>query len=155
MVLMAVFMALWATLAIAPETAIGRALHRLMVARPASTLTRLNRGHIVVVLVLLTVSLLLLWAAGGDGLKVIAMGTPETVTWLTTFEISAYVDALIAISAAATSVRLQGSPRRLIEAISTRLGFRKVRVRAIRNRRGQRSSPANDDDQPVPLRLAS
>ena len=150
-----IFAALGVTLRTWPETPVGRLLHRLMVEAPAARLARIPRRHLLIALALVSAGALLAWLGEGDGVRVLSMAAPETWAWLTTFEVSAYFDALAALAAASSAVRLQGIAARLPAAARRISRPSAGTARATRGRRRGIGLPANDDEDGLALALAS
>jgi hypothetical protein len=126
-----------------PETLLGRALHRPLVAWPAKKLAGLTRGR----LILLAGFGLLIWAAvaliGEEAVRLMSMAMPDTLAWLATFDLSVLVDGLVAAGLIASQARLG----RLGEGVRARLARRpRPRSRAPRVRRTRAPQPGNDDD---------
>ena len=136
-----VILALWATLRLAPHTPVGRFLHRVMVEAPAERLGRIHRRHILVALTLASLGALFAWFGEGDGVRVLGMAAPETWAWLSSVEVSVYVDALAALVAASSAVRVKAVIARL-PGVRRPAGTR----RTSRGRRSVAATPANDDE---------
>jgi hypothetical protein len=150
-----VFAAVWATLGIWPETPVGRFLHRLMVEAPAARLARVARRHALIAMALMSVGALLAWFGEGDGLRVLSMAAPETWAWLMTFEVGVYFDALAALVAASSAVRVKGIIARLPGAARRAPRPPAGAGRAKRSHRRSVGVPANDDEDRLALALAS
>lgn len=140
------FAAAWLTISLAAGMPIAELLQRIMVDTPARRLNRITRGHILTTAALLAFGGLLIWQLEGDGLRLLSLMAPEIGTWLTMFEISTWLDAVVAVVALSSTVRLRGW-RAWIVAVSTRRTPGKC-VRAQRSRKVRRSAD-NDDDGPV------
>ncbi|WP_146173328.1 hypothetical protein [Sphingomonas faeni] len=82
----------------------------------------------------------------GDGIRLLTLAAPDVAIWITTFEISAYVDILMALAAAASSLRVRGFTTRWLE-VFTRRPAAKAHKRAIRSRKKRSTNADNDDDR--------
>lgn len=145
-------LALWLALALAGDTPCGRALRRALVDWPASRLARITQLQVV------------LWVAvfGGIGLaqavlgheaaRGLAMALPEFAGWVTMVEVTAYLDALVALVTTASLARLSGV-KAWVRSIRP---VRRPRARTPRRRNagGARRMPANDDDPAPAFALA-
>lgn len=136
------FAAAWLTISLAGGTPIAELLQRIMVDTPARRLNRITRGHILTAAALLVFGGLLIWQLEGDGVRLLSMMAPEIGTWLAMFEISTWLDAVVAVVALSSTVRLRGW-RAWIVAVLTRRTPGK-HVRAHRSRKARR--PADNDD---------
>lgn len=136
---------LWLTMLVAGDTPSGRWLRRWMVEKPAARLSRISRMQVAVVLLLAAIGGGAFWLLGHDGLGLFGMALPELTGLLASVEVTAFIDAAIAMAFVATSVRWSAVVRQL----------RGGRPRAIRPRRRERPAPSNDDEDPARLRLAA
>ena len=131
----------------APDSLAGKALRRWLVDWPSERLSRLTRAQLICWLGLG----LALWAAvallGGDALRMMSMAMPETVAWLSMFDMSILADALVAAALIATQTRLRGVRTRLRAILSRRSA--RPRARAPRRRRTAALRPDNDEE-PAP-----
>ncbi len=141
MVIITLLFALWSITLIAPDTPIGRFLHRLLIEAPAAWLSRITRGHV----------LLAAGAgrcqrsarpgsSGGDGLGMLGMAAPEIGSWIAMFEVTTWIDvvAAIALASSVTRVRMVASQ---IRAILSRWVVRPGRERCGPARNGARYGP--------------
>ena len=146
-------MAIMATLALAKETPCGKALHRLVVEIPANALNRLSIGHLLLALAMLTLIGLVVRYGGTDGLQMIASSLPDLATWITTFEVGTYVDALAMLAAISVIARV-----RIIRAmVAPHLAALMPRRRSARprDRRSHRQSkPTSADCDEDSIRFA-
>ena len=153
---MAMLLVLWATLAVAKDTPIGRFLNRVMVELPAAALNRVTRGHILLAIVLVGLSGLIAWYGGADGVRMLSMAVPDAAGWLITFEVSAYLDVLAALAAASALVRLRSARDFLVMLLAPlmrRPATGEARPRCSRRR--PVIAPANDDEDGAGFALAS
>lgn len=138
----------------APDTFLGRVLHRALVEWPAEKLSRLTRGQAVCWLGFG----LALWAAvavlGGDAVRMVGMALPETAAWFAAFDVSMLADILVAAALVATQTRVSGMRARLQSAL-TRAGRRSPRPRAPRRRRTIGPKPDNDEEPAPRFALAA
>ncbi len=151
-----VFLMCWATLMVASDTPIGRFLTRFMVDLPAAAANRLIRGNIVLAMIVFMLVILHLHVGDGDPVRMVSLMAPDVAVWLTSFEISALVEASAAFAAAWTAMR-RGNVSNIFSVLSHRLGQRSTRNNK-RARRGQRPSgmpAANDDEDGAGFALAS
>lgn len=130
---------LWSLLLAAHGTPVGRFLNTWMVEAPARRLSRVYRGHIVLALALAAASAFLLWFLEGEGIRLLAMSAPEIGTWVAAFEVTTYLDVVIALGAASSMLRV----RSLAAFVAARTPSRAPRPRRVRP---QRKAPANDDE---------
>ena len=144
MTLIGWFLGCWAMLLIGPDTAIGHLLHRIMVALPCRLLSRITRGQVLLVLLLLVCIVATIALLADDGRMLVAMGLPEAMGVATAIDLSALLDlAAVAVMASGT-VRLRALRHR-IAARTTRPTPRRRRPRIVRP-----DTPAtNDDDRPA------
>lgn len=129
-----------------PDLPIARWLHALMITPASNALAALSAGHWLVFLGLVTLAGLAAWA-GPDAIIMLALGSPELAAGLMTFEVAAYLDAAVAVIAAAGAMR----------GITLRQWIARIpRPRATRSRPARRPAPtaANDDDPAPALRVA-
>ena len=155
MTMTVVFLALWATLMVAGDTPIGRFLHRAMVELPATALNRITRGHVLPAIVVIGLGSLIAWYGQADGVRMLSMAVPDATAWLTSFEVSAYLDVLAALAATSMLMPLR-SARDLGSAIFAPLMKRAStgdsRPRCSRHRAAP--APANDDEDGAGFALA-
>ncbi|WP_159103461.1 hypothetical protein [Asaia prunellae] len=104
---MAVLLTVWALMAVSGETPTGRFLHRLMVVMPAAALNRINRLRMLVAIAVTGLCAALVWYGQGDGIRVAASILPDTVIWLTTFEVSTYLDVMMMLATASALTRFR------------------------------------------------
>ena len=156
MAVAAIFLLLWATLTVAEGTPIGAFLQRVMVELPAAILERVTRGHILLALVMIVLVGLAVCFGEGDGVRMLSMAAPDIAAWLTTFEISAYLDVAASLVAVASAMRVKNVRDRVVTALalpSRRPAQGETRPRCSRRR--AQIVPANDDEDGAPLALAS
>jgi len=132
-----------ATLLFARETPLGQWLHKVLVQHIADGLGRITSGHWICAAAVLLVIGLLYWLAKADGLMFASMSAPDAAIWFSTFEISTYADALIAVAMASAPLRMK--------AVRLHLGGRLTaitsRLRRQRKRHAKTPSAANDDEE--------
>lgn len=151
--LIGIWLAMWA----AGTTPTGRWMRRMLVEAPAAWLakwTRLQAFLFASALVIVTLAILLLDA---EGLVIFGLMSPEAAVWTMALEASGYLDAWIAVTITASTLRA-GAMRAWMTATLTRLR-RPAARRAARARHTQRvrrpSAPANDDADGGPIRIAA
>jgi hypothetical protein len=148
------FLAYWLLMLAAPTIPLSRSLRALLVEAPITRVARLSRGDVAVGLILATAACLVVFVGERDGLQVTMMGAPDIAIWLTSFEVSAYLDVAIGLISAASSLRIRGLPARLA-AVLRRGRPVGANRRAIRVRKPDAPSGANDDDHRRGVALAA
>ena len=138
---------LWLMLLLAGDTPVGRLMQRALIAWPAARLSRIRRGAVITWMILGTLGLLCFWFLEEDGLRLFTMAMPEIAGWISMFEISALVDALVFTAMAASTVKL-GAARAWMAA---RLPMGR---RATRARRSRPVARASNDDEDSSARFA-
>jgi hypothetical protein len=150
------FLICWATLVGAARTPIARLLHRLMVEMPATALNRLEPGHIALAIVVTMLVVVHLNAGDSDPIRMVALFAPDVTLWLASIEISAIVEALVALAAAAAAFRRVGIAATLRGIFVSLLRHPKNKVNRARNTpRLNRKLPANDDEDGAEFALAN
>jgi hypothetical protein len=132
--------ACWLVMIAAPETAIGKAMRRMLIDRPAARLTRFSRGDAAVMVTLV---------GEGDGVRLLTLAAPDVAIWITTFEVSAYLDIVMALAATVSSLRVRGVLARYLGVLGRRPAA-KARKRATRSRKARPAAADNDDDRHQP-----
>lgn len=149
------FLACWLVLAMAPHTTIGRVLHRLLVERPASRLSRLSRGDAATGLLLLSAIGMIAFVGEGDAIRMLMFAAPDVALWITTFEVTAYIDVVMALVLAASNLRIRASIGQVLAGV-LRNGKPRNTDRDRRSRgAGGRAASNDDDDGRDGLRLAA
>lgn len=138
--------ACWLVMVAAPETQISQAMRRVLVEGPAARLLRITRGDIAVGLLLLMAAGMVTLVGEGDGVRLLTLAAPDVAMWITTFEVSAYLDIVMALAAAASSLRVRGLATRYLESFVPRFAA-KARKRAVRTRPTRSAAADNDDDR--------
>ncbi|MEG8025597.1 hypothetical protein QP162_16600 [Sphingomonas aurantiaca] len=136
-----------------PKTPIGIALRHALIDRPVARLMRVTRGDAAVMVLLMLTAAMVTLVGEGDGIGMLAMGAPDIAVWITTFEVSAYVDVIIALGAAASGLRLRGAIARYA-GIFARSGRARATDRARRSRKMRPSEADNDDEPGLLVRVA-
>lgn len=126
-----------------PGLPLTRSLHEHLVEIPVRSMSRLKRHHL-----LYAVILTLLMFSFRE--VVVIFGSAEVVMAYA-FDLALYVDAMIAMSAAAAASYVRGAAqtlrRRLIAPIASVVPLRRPRARARRSETANaHSQPANEDD---------
>ena len=143
----ALFLAgLIAVMLFAPDTDVARWLHRSAVQEPLNLFARLERKHILFLIV------------GLFAIQAYAAVLPAELAIALAWDMTAYVDAMIATWALSTFARI----RSMRAWVAVRMGamlapFRRLRTRARRSRPVRpetHQAPANDDD-PLPVLMAA
>ncbi len=138
--------ACWLVMATAPQTPIGRDMRLVLIDKPAVRLLRFTRGDAAVMVLLMLTAAMVTLVGEGDGIRLLTLAAPDVAIWITTFEISAYVDILMALAAAASSLRVRGFMTRWLGVFTCRPGA-KAHQRAIRSRKKRSTVADNDDDR--------
>ncbi|WP_294297317.1 hypothetical protein [uncultured Sphingomonas sp.] len=134
----------WAALTVAGDTPAGRALRRILVDWPAERLSRITRGHVTLSILVFGGTGLLVAVLGHEAARFLAMGLPELASWITMFEVTAYLDAAVAVVTAVTATRFAG-----VKAwLRTLPHSKRPRNRAPRQRPAQGVRKASNDDEP-------
>ena len=136
----------WLVMATAPQTPIGKALRQALIDRPAARLARCTRGDAAVMFLLMLTAAMVTLVGEGDGIRLLTLAAPDVAIWITTFEVSAYVDILMALAAAASSLRVRTFMTGWI-SVFTRRPAAKAHKRAIRSRKTRSTNADNDDDR--------
>lgn len=129
-----------------PDTDIARWLHRSTVEEPLRLFERLERKHILFLVV------------GLFAIQAYAAVLPAELAVALAWDMTAYVDAMIATWALSTFARFRSVGALIAVRLAALLApFRRLRLRSRRSRPvspAGRNSAANDDD-PCPLRIAA
>jgi len=141
--------ACWLVMIAAPETAIGKAMRRMLIDRPAARLTRFSRGDAAVMFLLLMAAAMVTLVGEGDGVRLLTLAAPDVAIWITTFEVSAYLDIVMALAATVSSLRVRGVLARYLGVLGRRPAA-KARKRATRSRKARPAAADNDDDRHRP-----
>lgn len=132
-----------------PQTPTARWLHLHMVELPLAALGNLQRKHVLFLILAVAAAQPLMMMGAADLAVVIA------------WDMTLYVDAAIAVYAAAALARARAAAQQIRARAAYWLGrpFARARPRtpsAPRRRPEQAAKPGNDDDRPaLPLRLAA
>jgi hypothetical protein len=131
-----------------PETPIGRLLHACLVELPLRLAAKLERKHLICLVVLLV---------AGQALLMVA---PLDLAFLAAWDFSIYVDLMVAVWTVATAARGKAawSFVRTKALRLTRQGPRAGRARATRRAHRTRRPPVptnDDDDEGTPFRQAA
>jgi hypothetical protein len=125
-----------------PETPTGRWLNHIMVDLPVIWMSRVERKHVIFLVVVLFAI---------QGLVAVA---PLDMALVAAWDASAYIDLVFAVWTVAIATRGMAAGRHLksgLRAVSARarrrFAARRTRRRSVRTRPPVR--PANDDDRPV------
>ena len=138
--------ACWLIMVAAPQTPIGKAMHHMLVAEPAARLSRFTRGDAAVIVLLMIAAAMVTLVGEGDGIRVLTLATPDIAIWITTFEVSAYLDIVMALAAAASGVLVRSAVARYLGVFARRPAA-KGHARATRSRKTRPTVADNDDDR--------
>lgn len=143
----ALFLAgLIAVMLFASDTAAARWLHRATVEEPLHLFERLERKHILFLVV------------GLFAIQAYAAVLPAELAVALAWDMTAYVDAMIATWALSTFARFRSMRALMALRIAALLApLRRLRMRARRSRprRPDARKPAANDDDPWPVRVAA
>jgi len=156
MIAIATFLTLCALLRLAGDTPCGRFLHRVMVELPAASVDRIKCGQILMTVVLALLVGLIGWYGHADGVRLVTMAAPDVAAWLTSFEVSAYLDVLAALAAGSALARSRAARSYLasrLKRLIRRPTKRHARPRC--SRAHTIATAANDDEDGTGLGLAS
>ena len=144
-------LAVMAVLKLAPDTAIAKALSRLLVEAPARLLSRFSPTSLALAAILLAFSLFLVAYAKNEGAYLAAQGLPEGLAWIAAFDVGTWVDLIVMGWLLGAAVRVKHM-REAIRVLRLRLAVRRSRVRARARgpapRRQRRAPPPANDDEP-------
>ena len=96
----------------APEVTVVKALHHILVVRPARFLSRLSPAKILFVAALGLAAALLIGLFEAEGAKFFTMMAPDTVMWFAAFDVATITDALIFAVIVSSSVKLKAVVQR-------------------------------------------
>jgi len=147
--LLTILAGLWALLLASRGAPIGDWLQRWMVAKPAAALSRVRRETVIILFLLAVLGVGLWWVLGHEGIRLYSMALPELTGLLTAVEVSAWLDAAVALAAAASVTRWSN----LRAAFAYRL--RRPRANRARRTHRPRKPAANDDGEGPALALAA
>ena len=126
----AVLLGLWLALLVSKGTPIGDLLHRKLVATPAAWFSRWTRGQVMMFGGLVMMAVIGVLILGRDSV-VLVDPLIHGLTLLSSIEVTAYVDALIAVTTAASILRVGQAVR----WVRVRLLHSAAHRRAVRARR--------------------
>lgn len=121
-------------------------MHRILVDKPATRLARFTRGDAAVMVLLMIAAAMVTLVGEGDGIRLLTLAAPDVAVWITTFEISAYLDIVMALAAAASSLRVRDAMAGYL-GIFARRPAAKAHKRANRSRKTRTTVADNDDDR--------
>jgi hypothetical protein len=147
--LLTVIVGLWMLLLVARGTPIGDWLQRWMVAKPASALSRIRRDTVITLLLLVALGAGIFWVMGHEGVQLYSMALPELTGMLAALDVTALVDAAIALAAAGSVAGWSN----LRAALTHRL--RRPHANRARRTRRPGKPAANDDGDGPALALAA
>lgn len=120
-----------------PELPIARAMHRAFVADPLALAARMTRTHLIFAFVALAMTF--------SFAELIMLLGSSDIIMLTAWDVSLYVDAVIATWTIAAAARVKSFWRIMMAAIVA--PFRRLaRPRVSRRRTAEARKPANDGD---------
>lgn len=135
------------------QSGAGRILRRLLVQAPARMLSRLSRGQVLG----LAIVVILGWAAvalfEAEGLRLFSMAAPEMTAWFLMFDVTVVFDMMVLAIGLRAVAGWRGLGRQM--AATLRLGARLIgpvagvaRSRARRVRRPRPPRPGSNDWEP-------
>lgn len=125
----------------AGETPVGRAMHRVLVERPAAWLAGFTRGQVLLLGASLLFGVLLFLLMEEEGLRLFGMYAPELMGLITSIELTSAVELLVVTVATATTARA----RAVLHWMRAKLPGRSRR----RPRQRQARRSANDEEGPA------
>ncbi|MES2056717.1 MAG: hypothetical protein V4564_12330, partial [Pseudomonadota bacterium] len=134
---------------------IGRFLHRVTVEMPAAAASRLSRANVAIGIVVLLLAVLHASAGDADPVRFVSLFAPDLAIWLTSFEISAVIEAAVGLATAWAAMRRRVNISSVLATLHVAKHPRSKPGRARSSRRRNRASPANDDEDGAGLALAS
>lgn len=113
------------------------------------TLSRITRGHVLLVVGIGGFLAFVTWLIGAEGLHISAMALPEITSWAMLFEVSTVLDVMAALIVFSATVRVKAA----LALVSGLLNRRPRRLSRgcgrARKRRGAPRHAANDDEGPA------
>jgi len=131
---------LWLTLIAARGTPVGRLFHRWLVAMPADRLSRIERSHVLLLLVIVGIAVVATWLLAEEARVILAFGLPDLAGLAAAIDLGTLLDVTLVAVAAASAVRV----RSMTSWLRGKPAPRRPRTRAVRVRREAR--PTNDDE---------
>ncbi|MFN3670156.1 MAG: hypothetical protein ACK4VY_12675 [Brevundimonas sp.] len=135
-------------LAVAPDSAVGRALRRGLVEAPARALNRLRPGKVVFLALLVAAGVAAVLLFEAEGLRLYGFMLPDLLAWFAVFDVGVFIEALL-IAGAVMGANVPGVARARFSALNrgiarliTRRGARAPRPR----RAGSCLKGKSDDD---------
>lgn len=138
------FVCAWLILWLAPDTSLGRFLHRWMLDRPIARAARVTRGQVICTVLLLTVAGGAVWLLQQEAGPLLGLATPEIGYLFASFEVSTWLDAVTGMVLMATGVRWRNPNIGQLFNRGPRPRSRRAPTTAIPSK----SAPANDDERP-------
>lgn len=135
--LLMVMLYLWGLLIIAPDTPVGRAVHRCLVEAPARALLRVQRAHVMLGIIVAIV-LLAGWMLEADEIRMVLMAAPDIMGLAPWIEMGTLTDLVGVLAGASVLGRMRGARHW-------------VRARLGRGQRRQRRARGRRDDEPGPV----
>lgn len=154
--LVLLILAAWAIIKLAPRSAAGRFLNRMLVTTPARVLSRFSATSLILAALMIAAAGAMLLYGGDDARFITAQGLPEGLAWIAAFDLGSWIDLIVVGWALGASVRLRAVRegvlilRRRLRA-PRRAAPARPRDRAVRSRR---SPPAADNEDEPPPALA-
>jgi len=137
-------------LGMAPKASLwGRVWHQGLVVPLARRLSKITRGHVLLMVGIGGFLAFVIWLVGAEGLHISAMALPELTTWAMMFEISTLLDAIAAVMIVSAVGRVRVGVALAVERLCKCLGTVLRRAGRARKKPAARSGPANDDDGPA------
>jgi hypothetical protein len=138
--LLVILLGLCLTMVVSRGTPVGDTLRHWLVETPTRRLSRISRGHVLFMLLTLSIIVALVWLLENDGRMLVTMGLPEFLGFATAIDLSALLDLAAVAVIAATTIRIRTVAAWLRQKIAPR------RPRARRTRVRRQRPPANDDE---------
>lgn len=133
-----------------PETAVGRALRRVMIDLQNAVIARFTPGKLLLIVCFALIVAAVIAIARADVMLLVAQGLPEAIGWFFTFDVVTYLDVMALAWLLAATVRLRAVAQPLSPWVArVRRGVAVMRL-SSRSRRARRlvrkPAPKSSDD---------
>ena len=100
------FLLAWATMAMMPNTPLGRSLRRWLVDRPSAMLGRVRRGQVLLAILSLAVICAVVALLREDGAMLVNLAAPEALALASAIDLASLLDAALVAVVALSATRL-------------------------------------------------
>ncbi|WP_310596209.1 hypothetical protein [Sphingomonas sp.] len=138
MAVVVTFVMAWAAMVVWPDVPVVQRLRAWLIVHPAARLSAIRRGDVAVGIVIVAAVIVMSVCEDSSAGRLFLYAMPDAVIWLTTIELSAVVDALVAVAVAFSAWR-GGGAGVLVRRLPARRAHRAARTRP-------KLAPANDDE---------